>query len=127
SFDIGHLFTGKGRNVRPGDILIDKVVNRNETLRFRSKVALPGYNYYYNNSQNIQVLKDGDTPPTTAAGYSHQTSVAEYLRPYVKDGKIKLGPMDVIYVAELTHSNPSHFGYDRQDTIVLVQFEEITQ
>lgn len=120
------LFTGTGAAVRPADILIDRIVQPGETLQYTAKVNWAGYNYYYNNSNNIKVLKNGDTPPNVAAGYSHQTSVASYLRPYVKDGKIALGPMDVIYVSELTHSNPNHHGFDMQDSITLVRFEKVS-
>lgn len=120
-----HVFTGKGSQVRPDKVLIDRVVEKGEVLQFSAKVNLKGYGYYYNNSKNITVLKNGDTPPNVAAGYSHQTSVATYLRPYVKNGKIAIGPMDVLYVSELTHSNPKSSGYDMQDSIVLVQFEEV--
>ncbi|BDS08510.1 hypothetical protein NT6N_35500 [Oceaniferula spumae] len=119
------LFSGIGSVVQPETVLINKVVQPGETLRYAAKLNYGNYGYYYNDSSNIKVLKNGDTPPNVAAGYAHQTSVASYLRPYVKNGKIALGPMDVIYVSELTHSNPGHFGYDMQDSITLVRFEKI--
>lgn len=121
-----HLFTGRGRDVRPGELLVDRIVQPGEALRYSAKVDLRGYSTYYNDHRNITVLRNGDTPPSVAAGYDHQTPVASYLRPYVKDGKIALGPMDLLYVSELTHTNPSHHGYDMQDSIVLVQFEKIS-
>ena len=121
------LFDGTGRDVKPNDILVDRIVEQGESIRFAARVNLSGYPYYYNQDSNITVLRDGDTPPSVAAGYDHQTPIASYLRPYVKQGKIALGPMDMIYVSELTHSNPSHSGYDMQDSIVLVQFEKITE
>lgn len=122
-----HLFTGTGNQVYPDTLLIDRVVRPGEKLRFAAKVNLRGYNYYYNQSSNIKVLKNGDSPPSVAAGYDDQQSVADYLRPYVKDGKIALGPMDLIYVSELTHSDQQHSGYDMQDAIVLVQFDTIAE
>ncbi len=122
-----HLFTGTGDQVQPDSVLIDRVVRPGDNLRFAAKVNLSGYDYYYNQSSNIKVLKNGDTPPSVAAGYDDQQSVANYLRPYVKDGKIALGPMDLIYVSELTHSDPQHSGYDMQDAIVLVQFDTVAE
>ena len=41
-----------------------------------------------------------------------------------KNGKLALGPLDVIYAAELTHSNSNHYGFDLQDTIILVRFHQ---
>ena len=117
-----HIFTGKGRDVDPSRYYIDRVVSAGEKLSFKAKVDLNNYPFYSNNSRNVRVLKNGDLPPSAAAGYSHQTSAAEYLRPYIKDGKLSLGPLDVIYAAELTHSDPSHYGFDIQDSIVLVRF-----
>lgn len=122
-----HIFTGSGAAVRPDNVIIDRIVQPGEILQYAAKVNLSGYDYYYNNSSNIRVLKNGDTPPNIAAGYSIQTSVADYLRPYIKDGKIALGPMDVIYVSELTHSDQSHVGFDIQDSITLVRFEKVTE
>ncbi|MFK7910272.1 MAG: hypothetical protein AB8F34_06675 [Akkermansiaceae bacterium] len=120
------LFTGNGSEVRPNNVLVDRTVQQGETIRFAARVKLDGYSYYYNQDKNITVLRNGDTPPNVAAGYDDQSPVASYLRPYVKNGKIALGPMDMIYVSELTHTDPRHSGYDMQDSIVLVQFEKIT-
>ena len=121
------LFNGTGAMVSPSTVIIDKIVQPGQVLQYAAKVNWSGYGYYYNNSSNIKVLKNGDTPPNVAAGYDHQTSVASYLRPYIKNGKIALGPMDVLYVSELTHSNTSHHGYDMQDSITLVRFEKVTE
>ena len=121
-----HLFTGRGRDVKPNELLVDRIVQPGESIKFAAKVNVSGYSYYYNQDSNITVLKNGDTPPNVAAGYNHQTPVASYLRPYIKDGKIAIGPMDVLYVSELTHSNQNHSGYDMQDSIVLVQFEKVS-
>ena len=106
-----HIFTGKGSQVNPFSYYIDRIVEQGEVIRFASKLDMNGYNYYYNESSNVKVLLNGDLPPGNAAGYSHQTSVADYLGPYVQDGKLALGPMDIIYAAELTHSNQSHWSY----------------
>lgn len=120
-----HIFTGKGSQVNPTINYVDRVVNPDEKIRFASRVNVNGFNIYYNEDANILVLKNGDLPPSTEAGFDHQTSVADYLGPYVKDGRLSLGPMDLIYAAELTHSDPSNSGYDSQDTIVLVRFTEV--
>lgn len=120
-----HLFTGVGSEVDPERLYDDRVVNAGERIRFAAKLNMNGYGYHYNDSDNVRVLMHGDPPPSNAAGYDHQTSAEEYLRPYIKNGKLALGPLDIIYAAELTHTNPNHYGFDLQDTIVLVRFTKI--
>jgi hypothetical protein len=120
-----HIFTGTGSEVNPAIFCDDRIVEAGEIIRFAAKLNMSGYNYYYNDSQNVKVLMNGDLPPGNAAGYEHQTSASEYLRPYIEDGKLALGPLDIIYAAELTHSDPSHYGYDLQDTIILVRFTKV--
>lgn len=120
-----HIFTGRGSQVNPFTYYIDRIVEQGEVIRFAAKLDMSGYPYYYNESANVKVLKNGDLPPGNAAGYSHQTSVADYLGPYVQDGRLSLGPLDIIYAAELTHSDQSHYGFDLQDTIVLVRFTPV--
>jgi len=119
-----HLFTGTGSQVNPTTLYADRILQQGERIRFASRVNLSGYNFYYNESDNVTVLKNGDLPPSVAGGHD-QASIADYLGPYIKDGKLSLGPMDIIYAAELTHSDPSDRGYDIQDTIVLIRFTEI--
>ncbi|MGB0991977.1 MAG: hypothetical protein ACPG32_05860 [Akkermansiaceae bacterium] len=119
------IFYGKGRDVNPSQIIIDKVVEQGETIRFAARYPGGSLGYQYNESNNVVVLKNGDTPPGKDAGYNSQSSVAEFLRPYVQDGKLALGPLDLIYCAEVTHTNPNHYGFDLQDTIVLVRFTKV--
>lgn len=120
-----HIFTGKGSEVDPGIYYDDRIVEAGERLRFAAKLNMDGYGYYYNDSNNVKILMNGDLPPGNAAGYDHQTSAAEYLRPYIKNGKLALGPLDIIYAAELTHSDSNHYGFDLQDTIILVRFTKV--
>lgn len=120
-----HVFTGTGSQVNPTTTYVDRVVPRGETIRFASRVNVSGFDFFFNESRNIVVLKNGDLPPSNAAGFQHQTSVADYLGPYVKNGRLSLGPMDIIYACELTHTDQNHFGYDLQDTIVLVRFTPV--
>ncbi len=126
SFGWLHLFTGAGYQVNPRVNYIDRIVPEGERIRFSSRVQLRGYSYFSNESNNVVVLKNGDLPPGNAAGFAdHQTSVADYLGPYIKNGRLALGPLDIIYAAELTHTDPSNRGFDIQDTIVLVRFTPV--
>lgn len=118
-----HVFSGTGSEVNPTQIVDDRIVPPGETLRFAAKLDMDGRSYFYNDSSNIRVLKNGDLPPTNTVAYGdHQTTAEAYLRPYISDGRLALGPLDVIYAAEVTHTNETSSGFDLQDTIVLVRF-----
>lgn len=133
------IFNGSGSDVVTSDILVSKTLEEGTTIQFRSKVndivtkskkgktSTTSYPYYYNNSSNVTILVDGSDVPGIEAGHSDQASVADFLAPYISSetGKITLGPKDVIYAAELTHSDSSSSGFDMQDTLILVRFTDV--
>ncbi len=115
------IFSGYGSQVDPSVIHIEEKVPKGTKIQFAAYFD----SWNYNSDDTIKILKDGDTPPSYASGYADQSSAEEYIQPYMKDGKITLGPMDILYTAELTHKSTGHSGFDMQDTIVLVRFEEV--
>jgi hypothetical protein len=55
-----------------------------------------------------------------------QPTVEDFIKPYLdSNGKIKIGPMDVIYLMELTHTNKYDAGFDLQDLCLLVTFRKV--
>ncbi|QTN32959.1 hypothetical protein HZ994_11705 [Akkermansiaceae bacterium] len=124
------IFYGSNLNVNPNTVVWSKnKIRKNETLRF-------GGRYYYNNSwgplfttsssnnQNVRTLVNGDTPPNKVPEYG-APSLESFIRPYLgPNGKVKIGPMDVIVFMELTHTNENDSGYDLQDMVLLVTFKE---
>ncbi|MEZ5434456.1 MAG: hypothetical protein R3F31_25480 [Verrucomicrobiales bacterium] len=77
------------------------------------------------NDQQLQCggAEARDTPPTTTPLYQ-QPTLESFLRPYLDDnGNIKIGPMDVIYLMELTHTDRNNGGFDLQDLVILVTFQ----
>jgi hypothetical protein len=96
-----------------------------------------GGRYYYNSSwgptyrssdsgDNVRFLVNGDTPPSNVPDYN-APSLESFIRPYLNtDGKVKIGPMDVIVFMELTHRSDqkSNVGYDLQDLVLLVTFRK---
>jgi len=124
-----HMYTGAGPDVQPGTVLYNEVINAGTEIKFaaRYKSASSGNysNWFYNGSQNVEVLKNGDVAPNYSAAYAEQASAEDYMRPYMENGKIKLGPRDLIYAAELTHTDKNSWGFDMQDSVMLVNFEEI--
>lgn len=131
SYDGGaytRIFYGSNNNVKPNQTVYKGTVLAGKKLRF-------GGRYYHNrkwgpyfNSQsgtlNIRTLFNGEVPPTTYPLHSAPT-LQSFLRPYLdSQGRVKIGPMDVIVFMELTHSDSQRSapGYDLQDMVLLVTF-----
>lgn len=132
SYDGGsytRIFYGTNPSVNPNTVVYTKTIPKNKKLRF-------GGRYYYSNhwgpyfnsqsgTQNIRTLINGETPPTTYPLYQAPT-LESFLKPYLDgQGKVRIGPMDVIVFMELTHtdSQKSDQGYDLQDMVLLVTFK----
>ncbi|MDV2992080.1 MAG: hypothetical protein N4J56_001734 [Chroococcidiopsis sp. SAG 2025] len=71
------------------------------------------------NTTKVRTLRNGDNVPSVQA-FSNQTSVEQYLRNYVSNGKINIGDKDIIYLFEIGQSNTNASGFDLQDNVVLV-------
>ena len=114
------IFKGKGKDVNPSEIQLTRILKKGDSIRFKAK-----YDTWRNNeSEEVIILTNGDAPPV-GLGQNGGVDLEDYLSPYVKNGKLDLGPLDFIYCAELTHTNQNSSGYDLQDSIVLVRFTEV--
>ncbi|WP_018971008.1 hypothetical protein [Rubritalea marina] len=119
-----HIFTGPGAAVDVTEVLIERVAKPGTTIEFRSRYI--GYDQWrYQYSDEIEIFLDGDEPPKNPSSDTLATSAEEYMLPYTNDGKLTLGALDMIYAAELTHTDQSSRGYDMQDSIVLVRFTDL--
>jgi len=78
-----------------------------------------------NSSNTVRALKHGDTPPTTTPLYQ-QPTIESFILPYLDtNGNMKLGPRDVVYLMELTHTDTNHGGFDLQDLVILCTFRDV--
>ncbi|MBL9152593.1 MAG: hypothetical protein JNK37_08920 [Verrucomicrobiales bacterium] len=117
-------------NVNPNTIVHTRRVYNNQPIRFAGRYVLSNGSWstqYTSTSStgNVRALKHGDTPPTTTPLYQ-QPTLESFLLPYLdSQGKIKIGPKDIIYLFELTHTDPNHGGYDLQDLVLLCTFREV--
>lgn len=123
------IFYGTNLAVNPNTVVWSRIIEKGKTLRF-------GGRYFYNNTwgtyftsssgtKNVRTLVNGDTPPTTTPMYLTPT-LEEFIKPYLDgNGKVKIGPMDVIVFMELTHTDAQvkDAGYDLQDMVLLVTFK----
>lgn len=123
------IFYGKQNQVNPNTIVKNQIVNTGYSIDFGGRFVLSNgsWSTFFsstNSNNNVIALKDGDLTPDVSALYGQQT-VEDFLRPYVdEDGYVDIGPMDVIYLVELTHTNMNDGGFDLQDLVLLVTFEE---
>jgi len=121
------VFYGTNANVNPNTVVWQRSgVTANQTIRF-------GGRYRWNNnwgplfhstsgSQNIRVLTNGQMPPSYAGVHPGVPSVEDFIKPYLNpDGSINIGPMDMIILMELTHTDAqqNHEGYDLQDIVMI--------
>ena len=116
-----HVFTGKGDDVNPLKVLISRELEAGTKITFKANFK----NDRENSSDEVILLRDGDSAPS-GLGDNGGASLESYLKSYVEDGKLSLGTLDVIYCAELTHTDKNSSGYDLQDSIVLLRFSEVT-
>ena len=126
------IFFDTHDNVAPNYIVHSQLVDKNSTIDFGSRYVESsgswGTLYTSTNSQyNVVALKNGDTPPTTTPMYQ-QPTIESFILPYLDDnGNIELGPRDIIYLMELTHTDRDDGGFDLQDMALLVSFYDQVQ
>ena len=125
------FFKGSAPSVVPTKVLVEQIVEANDTIRFRARgganaAGSSWYSYHEtnNNDQYAVVLKNGDAPPSYAPAYN-QGNVKSFLSPYLDStGKIKIGEQDLIILWEGSTAAPGTTYFDMQDLVVLVSFEK---
>ncbi|MCB1230058.1 MAG: hypothetical protein KDN19_07325 [Verrucomicrobiae bacterium] len=123
------IFYGKQSQVNPNTVVDSRDVDEGTTIDFGGRYVQSNGSWSTwfsstNCENNVIALKDGDNPPDVGALYGQQT-VEDFLRPYMDtDGNIDIGPKDVIYLVELTHTNMNDGGFDLQDLVILVTFSD---
>lgn len=118
------LFYGTSDNVDPADTLYTKKFNSGTTVDFGGRFVKDGSwtPFYTTRSSNMQMvsLVDGDSIPTTY-DLSQSGKMAEYLKPYVDStGKVNIGPLSVLVMAEYATTEKSTAAFDYQDSVFLV-------
>eukprot|EP00903_Cladosiphon_okamuranus_P003589 g3587.t1 len=131
SFDGGsyqQIFYGDNYDVNPSKVVWKKNnVQAGQKIRFGGRYYYKGWGTFYyseDGKQNVRTLVDGSTPPTNIPSYG-APSLEDFIKPYIgANGKVDIGPMDVIVFMELTHTDnqQNDEGYDLQDLVLLVTF-----
>ncbi|MCU0797507.1 MAG: hypothetical protein MUF31_16425 [Akkermansiaceae bacterium] len=124
------IFAGTNDNVNQSTIVRSQDVVAGSSLRFGGRFWNTNnqWSTFYtsnNGTQNVRVLKNGDSVPTTY-NIANSPTLEQFIRPYLDaGGKVRIGPMDLIVMMELTHTDNqrNNQGYDLQDMVLLVTFK----
>ncbi len=122
------IFYGTNHDVNPEQVINTFVLQKNKELNFGGSYYYSGWGPNFTSqsgTQNVRTLVNGMVPPSNIPSYG-APSLESFLKPYLgPDGKVWIGPMDVIVFMELTHydSQASNPGYDLQDMVLLLTFK----
>lgn len=127
------IFFGKQPQVNAGSVVFSQILEKGTTINMRARNNKTSFNNWnvwratgvttYQN--NIVALRHGDVPPSNVPA-NDQASIKDFLRPYISEGKIAIGPQDVIYLFELGWDIPNPNGYgDMQDMVVLHTYKDV--
>ncbi len=120
-------FYGYQTELDPSEVLVEKDVDEDDTLDFGGRGYYYGWKPFYSTEQetyNVVALTDGDSVPSTRPAF-YQNDIEDFLEPYLNaDRSVNLGPRDVIYLIEVGQTNPLVSGFDLQDIVFLVTFED---
>lgn len=116
-------------DVDPTRIYYSKLVRAGRPNYFGGRYNWNGWGNFHNTTQtsskNVIALVNGDDPPSYAPAFD-QGDVESFLDPYIDaNGKIDIGPMDVIFLYELYSTNPGSSYFDMQDLVLLVTFRRL--
>ena len=122
------LFNGTQPSVNPEEIVWERDLNEGENITFAAGASFSGSRWYFSgrNDPNVLLLTDGDVPPEFTT-WTTQSTLGTHISAYLdEEGRVDIGPRDVIVVFELTHTVTPGAGNnvgDFQDLIVLLTFE----
>lgn len=101
-------------------------VNKDRPMNFAGQYYNESWQTQYTSlsGTNVRALVSGQTCPGNIPDYN-APSLESFLKPYLDSQKrVKIGPMDVIIIMELTHTNQNDIGYDLQDLVMLITFRK---
>jgi hypothetical protein len=120
------IFQGIQTQISPTKIYYTKLCHSGRAIDFRSRCYNGSSWLSYRSTEsltaNVVALVNGERPPDTVPAFQQQ-NIEAFLRPYLdSEGKLMIGPLDVVYLFELGQTNTSSSGFDLQDLVLLVTF-----
>lgn len=121
------VHNGDEDSVTPGKVVYTADAKKGDKIYFRSQYYNGGWSTSRTESSSeVRILTNGERVPSNKPDNDAVKSAEDFLKPHMnEDGTLKLGDLDIIYAAELTHTNKQDSGYDLQDLIVHVSFSRI--
>jgi len=125
----GTIYDGKQTDTivqQQGLVATNISVSKNNPMNFAGQYYNSSWQTEYTSMSgtNVRALVSGQTCPNNVPDYN-APSLESFLKPYLdSQKKVKIGPMDVIIIMELTHTDQSNIGYDLQDLVMLVTFRK---
>jgi len=126
------FFNGKQTVVNTSTVYYTRQVQAARPIDIRGRVANnsssspTSWQAFYSTGvagNNVRALVNGSTPPNYVPAFANQSTIKSALSAYIgADGKIKIGPMDVIFLFELWGTDTSQGYFDMQDLVVLATF-----
>lgn len=120
------IFYGTNPEVDPNEVVWAQTVNKGTELTFAGRYnSVDGWGPTHTSSSttgNVRTLVDGEYPPL-AFPLLESPTLKSFLAPYIGgDGRVDIGPLDVIVMMELTQtdSNIGNPFYNLQDMVLLV-------
>lgn len=116
------IFLGTNENVNPDTVVWEhNEIPRGQSVNFGGRYQMDGTSgplyTTTDGTDNVRVMVDGQLPQ-----FPKNVIKKEFIKPYLDaDGRIDIGPMDVLVMMELTHtdSQQGQVGYDLQDIALL--------
>lgn len=119
------VFLGTSDEIKPNEIVWQQVLKNGDTLTLGGRYYFGGgwsTTYTSANGTNVRLLRNGDAVPLLYS-LNKPENVMPFMTPYLDGGgKVKIGPLDVLIMAELTQNeaNVGTKGYNLQDVVMLL-------
>ena len=122
------VYVGNGIGLDSGVVRATGILEKGQTIQLKAMAndaLFTHVGWVSSDSQNSIISIDGDVPKSSN-GWGGDSSMEDYMQPYLANGKLKLGPKDLMVSFELTHdqTQTEDKGYDSNDSIVLLRFTE---
>ncbi|MEM1085686.1 MAG: hypothetical protein AAGI48_16380 [Verrucomicrobiota bacterium] len=120
------FFYGYEYDVDESEVLVRENISEGDVIDFGGRGWLSRWLTFHHtrkSTNNLVVLKNGDTPPSYAPAFS-QGDITSFIRPYLDSGgKVNIGDRDLILLWEVYSNRPGSTYFDMQDIMIMVTFE----
>lgn len=121
------IFSDTSQTATPDKVAYQRAVSASDSIdvgaRYqRADGSWSDWRSTTNTDGQIKALKNGDSVPEGLLTGLTQN----YLKPYLDlNGKVQIGPNDLLLLLEIDASNPAEPAFDRQDAVLLVSFGDV--